>query len=123
MRKLTLIAAASVLALGGAGIAVAKHHGKAHDGQGHRGHQAASFEKADANGDGEITLDEAKAHGAERFAKMDADADGALTKADREARAAQRFTEADANGDGELTPDEMTAAREARDSERAERRA
>ena len=108
MRKLTLIAATSALALGGAGIAMAQHHG------GPGGHRGPSMERADANGDGEITLEAAKAHGAERFAKMDANEDGSLTKADREAHAEQRFAEADANGDGEITPDEMTAAREAR---------
>ena len=115
MRKLTLIAAAGALAIGGAGIAVAKHHGSAKGGW--------DMARADANGDGLITLDEAKAHGAERFAKMDANNDGSISRADREARAQQRFIESDSNGDGELTPAEMTAAREKREAERAERRA
>lgn len=122
MRKLTLIAAASVMALGtagvGAGLAMAQPGGK-----GHGGLMGASLERADANGDGEISLAEAKAQSAERFAKMDVNADGAISKADREARQQERFAEADANGDGEITPAEMTAARETRAAERAERRA
>ncbi|MEO1730649.1 MAG: hypothetical protein AAFR64_07915 [Pseudomonadota bacterium] len=117
MQKYTLIAAASVLALSGAGIALAQHHG------GHGGHRGPSMERADADGDGIITLDEAKTHGAERFAKMDANEDGSINREDREARAEIRFAETDANGDGEVTPDEMTAAREKREAEMAKRRA
>ena len=117
MRKYTLIAAASALALGGAGIAMADHH------RGTGGHHGPAMERADADGDGVITLDEAKAHGAERFAKMDANADGSISREDREARAEIRFAEADANDDGEVTPEEMTAMREQREAERAKRRA
>jgi Ca2+-binding EF-hand superfamily protein len=115
MRKLTLFTAAGALALGGAGIALASQHGPAHNGPGQNG----LMERADSDGDGEITLAEAKAHGGERFARMDANGDGAIDKADREARGEQRFARADANGDGELTPEEMTAAREARQAKRA----
>ena len=117
MHKYTLIAAASALALGGAGIALAQHHG------GPGGHRGPSMERADTDGDGIITLDEAKALGAERFAKMDANEDGSISREDREARAEIRFAETDANGDGEVTPDEMTAAREKREAEMAQRRA
>ncbi|MEO0871543.1 MAG: hypothetical protein AAFY19_06210 [Pseudomonadota bacterium] len=116
MRKHTLITTAvAAMALGGAGIALANH------GADHR--TGPGFEQADADGDGIITLDEAKAKSAERFAKMDANADGSLSREDREARAAQRFAENDTNQDGEISPDEMTAAREKREAERAERRA
>ena len=113
MRTLPLIAAASVLALGGAGIALAQHHG------GERG--GFGMEKADADGDGIITLDEAKAHSATRFARMDANQDGAISKADRKARAEARFAETDSNQDGEISPAEMTAAREKREAKRAKR--
>lgn len=123
MRRLTLLAAASALALGGAGIAMASQQAGAYPKTMRGGGPIAALERADTNGDGEISLEEAKAHGAERFARMDANADGSLSKADREARAEQRFARADANGDGEVTPQEMTAAREAREAARAERRA
>ena len=117
MRKPALITAAiAALALGGAGIALANHHASP-------GHRGPNFEQADADGDGVITLDEAKAKSAERFAKMDANADGSLSREDREAHAQQRFAEADANQDGELSPEEMTAQREKREAERAARRA
>ena len=120
MRKSTLMTAAvAALALGGAGIALANH--SADHGANHRA--GPGFEQADVDGDGIITLDEAKAKSAERFAKMDANADGSLSREDREARAAQRFTESDANQDGEISPEEMTAAREKREAERAARRA
>ncbi|MEL6485767.1 MAG: hypothetical protein AAFQ13_01295 [Pseudomonadota bacterium] len=120
MRKNTLITVSvAALALGGASIAFANHGADHRTGR----HAGPGFEQADANGDGIITLDEAKAKSAERFAKMDANADGALSREDREARAAQRFAESDTNQDGEISPEEMTVAREKREAERAERRA
>ena len=116
MRKYTLMTAAvAALALGGAGIALAKHGAGPHAGPG--------FEQADADGDGIITLEEAKAKSAERFETMDANADGSLSREDRAAHAQQRFAEADANQDGEISPEEMTAQREKREAERAARRA
>ncbi|MEO0462785.1 MAG: hypothetical protein AAF127_06620 [Pseudomonadota bacterium] len=117
MRKLALITAASVLAIGGASLAVAKHHRGGGHGMMHLAMQA------DADGDGVITLAEVKAKSGERFAKMDANGDGQISREDRKAAAEARFAEADTNGDGELTPEEMTAAREARAAERAENRA
>ncbi|MEO0588946.1 MAG: hypothetical protein AAFZ11_00150 [Pseudomonadota bacterium] len=120
MRKYTLMTAAiATLALGGAGIALASHQANHRD-----GHLAGpGFEQADIDGDGIITLEEAKAKSAERFETMDANADGSLSRDDREARAQQRFAEADANEDGEISPEEMTASREKREAERAARRA
>ncbi|MEM6494497.1 MAG: EF-hand domain-containing protein [Pseudomonadota bacterium] len=118
MRKFTLLVAAGTLALGGAGIAMAKHH--ADQASAHRG---PGFEHADMNADGVVTLDEAKTKAGERFTKMDVDEDGALSPSDREARAQQRFAEADTNADGEISAEEMTAAHEKREAERAARRA
>ena len=120
MRKLTLIAAASALAIGGAGIAMASQ-GAAGYGKAPGARMAAALEKADSNGDGDITLEEAKAHGAERFEKMDINTDGALSKADRKAYDEQRFAKADTNADGEISPQEMTAAREVREAETVRR--
>ncbi|MEM6856940.1 MAG: hypothetical protein AAF559_03640 [Pseudomonadota bacterium] len=124
MRKSTFMTASvTALALGGASVALANHasnHSTNHFG-GHRG--GPGFEQADTDGDGVITLDEAKAKSAERFAKMDANADGSLSREDREARAANRLAGSDTDQDGEISPQEMTAAREKREAERAERRA
>lgn len=118
MRKLTFLTAAGALALGGAGAVMANHHAD-HSGAAH----GPEFERADADADGVITLDEAKMHAGERFAIMDANDDGAISKDDREARAELRFGQTDTNQDGEISPEEMTAAREKREAERAARRA
>lgn len=120
MRTFIFIAAASALTVGSAGIAMASQPDGAHA-KGPRG-PMLNLERADTNGDGEISLAEAKAQGAARFARMDVNADGSLDKADRETMADQRFAKADANSDGEVTRDEMTAAREAREAKFAERR-
>lgn len=84
------------------------------------------FERFDANQDGQITRDEAKARVAERFERMDANKDGTVTRDERRAarqdrrgdRKARMFARMDANGDGAVTLDEMKA----RTSKRAERR-
>ena len=108
MRKLTNTLAASALALSTASIALADdHHGK-------RG--------PDANGDGEISLEEVQAHSAKMFARADADGNGQIDEADRAVRQAERFARMDADGDGEVSQAEMQAAREARRAERKERK-
>ena len=109
MNKRTLILSAAALLLAGTGIAVAA--------------QPAGDRSPDANGDGVISLEEAKAKAAQRFARMDINNDGQLDKSDREAKRAARFEATDTNGDGELSQAEMTAAREARMAQQAERRA
>jgi len=58
-----------------------------------KGEKAEWFKKADANGDGKLSLDEFKA---------------ACTKGDAE----KKFAEADTNKDGFLTPEELKAAHE-----------
>ena len=108
MRKNILTLTVAALALGTAGVATAQHGGK---------------HNPDADGDGVVSLAEAKAHAAKGFERMDANDDGQIDKTDREARKAARFAKMDTNGDGELTPAEMEAAREMRQAERAERRA
>ncbi len=112
MRKTILTLSAAALALGGAGAALADHHGDK------RGPMAA-----DTDGNGELTLAEVRAHAAQRFARMDANGDGQIDAADRAARQAEHFAKADTDGNGELSPAEMKAAREARMAKRAERRA
>jgi hypothetical protein len=100
MRKLTLTLSAAALAIGASGAAFADHHG------GKRG--------PDANGDGNVTLEEARTHSAKMFERADADGNGVIDRADRAAKQAERFAKMDANGDGEVTQAEMQAAREAR---------
>lgn len=108
MRKLTLTLSLGALALGGASAAFADHHGGKGAGP-------------DANGDGVVTMEEAKAHGANMFGRMDANGDGVINAEDRTARQAQRFAMMDANGDGEVSLEEMQAAHQARRSKMQER--
>ena len=65
MRKLTLTLSAAALAIGASGAAFADHHG------GKRG--------PDANGDGNVTLEEARTHSAKMFERADADEDGVIS--------------------------------------------
>lgn len=76
----------------------------------------------DANQDGIVTQQEVRAQAAKMFERMDVNKDGKLDKADREARLAERFKKLDTDGSGEVSLAEMTAAREARQAQRAERK-
>lgn len=79
----------------------------------------ASFAELDANGDGNLTLEEMSAAGAARFALADTDGDGGLSVAELQARAeegrlqrmadrvASMLGRRDSNGDGLLQRDEM----------------
>ena len=71
--------------------------GKRRGGRGGRGGDGAMFERADANGDGQLTF-------AEFSAPM-----------------MQRFAQHDANGDGAISAEERAAAREARKAARGSR--
>jgi Ca2+-binding EF-hand superfamily protein len=54
-------------------------------------------------------------HAAERFKKLDTDGDGKVSLAEAKANAprlAEHFSEIDTNGDGFITPEEMKAAHE-----------
>ena len=124
--KITLAAGAAVLALAATGAALADHHGK-----GHRHDERAErmIERMDADADGAVTRDEAKAFAAERFAKMDIDGDGTVTRPERRAhraerrvmRGAERFARIDADGDGMVSVDEMKAMAAERAARRFER--
>lgn len=108
MKTAILTLSTTVLLLGTAGIALAQQPGS---------------RAPDSDGDGLVSLAEAKAGAARRFARMDANSDGQIDKADREARMAQRFAATDTDDNGELSPAEMQAAQSARQAQRAERRA
>lgn len=88
----------------------------------------AGLMKADADGNGTVSLTEMNARTAERFARIDSDNDGFVTQAEmashRAARPGRhggkpgkpvdRFAERDANGDGRLSLAEFQAAGAAR---------
>ena len=89
-------------------------------------HQAAFMARLDANGDGELSREEASRMHEERFTKLDTDGNGALSEAElaagrlghtdpaaRAAHQAKRFARLDADGDGLLSPDEAKRMPEA----------
>ena len=53
--------------------------------QGHRGHGEKGFLRADTNGDGVISRDEALARSDKRFARLDGNGDGVLTQEEMQA--------------------------------------
>jgi hypothetical protein len=59
--------------------------------------------KADTNGDGKISLDEATAKLKTRFSEADANKDGAVTTAELGERGKRMFDRADANKDAKVT--------------------
>lgn len=76
--------------------------------------QKRLLERADANRDGKVGLEELEAlpeRMADRLDRMDADDDREITRAEIEAAAVERFNRRDANKDGVLTGDEMRMPR------------
>jgi len=75
------------------------------------------FDEFDADGDGKVTLDEAKqwrpAPNPRRaemmFQRLDTDGDAIVTREEFDARSAGRFEAMDKNGDGAITADEVRA--------------
>ena len=76
------------------------------------------LEKADANGDGNISQAEHDAMRAAHLAELDGNNDGFVTldeqQAAREARAAERFLRHDKDGDGRVSVDELAERGEGR---------
>ena len=66
--------------------------------------------RADVNGDGKITLDEATAKLKERFTAVDANKDNVVTTAELGDRGKRMFERADANKDGKVTLAEAQTA-------------
>lgn len=73
----------------------------------------AVFARIDANHDGFLTPDElAQAHGGhgeKRFLRADTNGDGLISRDEALARSDKRFARLDTNGDGVLTQEEMSA--------------
>ncbi|WP_413720642.1 EF-hand domain-containing protein [Silicimonas sp. MF1-12-2] len=99
------ILVATLAITAGVGVAEAQDRGMRGEGM--------TFEALDADGSGEITLEDLEALKEQRFAQFDADGDGSVTaeefRAHAQARAAERademFARLDADGDGVLSRD------------------
>lgn len=123
MRKVVLSAVALV-ALTGAGVAVAQTHGAQTPQAGPRGPHAM-FEEMDANHNGAVTRAEFDAAQNAQFARMDANHDGSVTREERRAafeamrasRPQRERPNIDANNDGTITRDEFLAPPTARFAE------
>lgn len=87
------------------------------------------FATLDANGDGQLTVEELQGAAQTQFEATDTDGDGALSLAELTARSAENaasraekmLSRLDANEDGSLTPDEMRAPRPERAARMFER--
>lgn len=123
-KHIAMIATLTGLAAGGAAFAGQHKGGK--DGGERQSRAERMFENWDADKDGKVTAEEAKAFATERFAKRDIDGDGVISREDREThraamraeRRTERFNAIDADGDGMISLDEFTQA----SNERGERR-
>ncbi len=115
---LATLAGASLAVVGSA--AAQQHGGKQGQGHGHghgRGAHGMAFDRFDSNDDGVISRAEFDAHVAAREAAIDANGDGAVTyeeakafrDAQREARARARFQRLDKDGDGVVSTAETSA--------------
>lgn len=78
-----------------------RKRGEGKRGEGKRGEGKRGPMRADADGDGAVTLAEMQAGAVQRFDRADADKDGKLTKAEREAMQGRRGGE---GARGERTP-------------------
>src|SRR5688572_17851787 len=69
------------------------------------------MKKMDTNGDGKVTLEEARAAAKQRFQRVDADKNGVISKEEMKGRG--RLQHADANNDGQVTAAEAQAKSDA----------
>jgi hypothetical protein len=120
-RNLTIALAFIALAGAAGGVAYARDGGGKHHGGMRAGAMMPSLDLADADKNGEITLEEFTKVATERFTSTDADKNGQLTVAEvaaeiekmRSERMAARMIERlDGNGDGMLTAAEAESGQE-----------
>lgn len=117
--KKKIVATIAIAAVFAVGSAVAgnhsKHCNKQHFGSKHNNHGSGMLSRMDTDGDGVITLEEAKRKREKRFTEVDSDGDGTLNleefKAMKEKKKAARLKKKllkwDKNKDGTVTKDEF----------------
>ncbi|SDF49897.1 EF hand [Limimonas halophila] len=119
-KKVLRPAVAATLALGlvgGPGVAVAGEHGKKGGGA-----MPPVFDKADADNDGAVTVEEVRAFADQHVANLDADGNGTISQDEVRAHMKQmhhlrrmaRFDQLDADGDGMVSKKEFAKAAPAR---------
>ena len=106
MKKLTIAALALLVAV--PAVAVARDHGG--HGRGDHGKRGQAFERLDADKDGKVTAEEAKAGSSRFIERADQNGDGVITPDE----APRLFERIDADGDGKITPEEFAAISAAR---------
>ncbi|WP_372571404.1 EF-hand domain-containing protein [Ruegeria jejuensis] len=82
--------------------------------------KGVAFEVLDADGDGQVTIEEVQAWQEQRFTSVDTDGSGTLSLEELQAagqtraneKAAKMLERRDANGDGQLSQDEMPKRRD-----------
>lgn len=121
MSKSKLLASALVATLGAAGVAQAAGIGIESgalpaDIQALVARHSERFVQADANGDGQLGIEEVEAailrmRAQRRLARLDENGDGTISEAEFVAPAERRLERVDANGDGRITKDELRAKR------------
>jgi len=99
MTRKTLIAAAALVLLTGAGAGIALAD------------RGSWLEKVDSNGDGTLSLSELQTMSGERFDRRDLNDDGVITQEEWQQTVAEHFAKMDANGDGKLEAGEMKHGR------------
>lgn len=129
MSKSKLLASALVATLGAAGVAQAAGKHAAGIGiesdalpadiQALVARHSERFVQADANGDGQLGIEEVEAailrmRAERRLARLDENNDGTISEAEFVAPAERRLERVDANGDGQITKDELRANRDDR---------
>ncbi len=69
------------------------------------------FQKLDTDGNGTVSLEEARAGQGQWFARLDTDGDGTISREEFQVTADKRFAKYDLDGNGEVTPDEVAQAK------------
>jgi hypothetical protein len=122
MRKIVTLSLAAAALIGTGGVAQAQAERAPLTRAVVEQRSAEAFARMDANDDGVLDRADREARRHERFARRDANGDGELNAADREARRHAMFERIDVDHSGGISFEELSAAREQRHEQRAERR-